>query len=373
LIMATSLKKIELTADVVNCSVARGFVRESLARAPESLRNDALLLLSEVFTNALLHGRGPVTVEVEQCGDGYRIAVADCSSTPPTEKGYQADDATGRGLHLLDSLAAAWGWEPTDFGKVVWFDLPVRTRPPSPPSAHKAGNDNPYPLGTEVALLGAPVQAMIRTGAHYDAVYREFRLILELDPTRRHAVPGRVLGLIDELGTSFVGFGRYAEEAWETAVREGRETVDLRFRVPPGAAFFVEHYDELLDKADDYCRRAALLTVAPTDEALAVRRWAFGQVVQQCRGEAPALFFPVSTRQIGPRSKSSAGGRWRGLPKPFAPTVVGPVTDVSVLSGIRTIRSVGSPDGQVGGVETRPRLWVRWYSRIRRSERIPIR
>jgi len=288
--MATPLKKIDLTADVVNCSVARRFVQESLAGAPEALRNDALLLLSEVFTNALLHARGPVTVEVEQCGDAYRIAVADCSSTPPTEKGYQSDDATGRGLHLLDGLAAAWGWEPTDFGKVVWFDLPVRTRPPSPKNAYKVSDDDPYPDGTEIALLGAPVQEMIRTGAHYDAVYREFRLILELDPTRRQAIPGRLLGLIDELGTSFVGFGRYAEETWETAVREGRETINLRFRLPRGAAFFVEHYDELLDEADDYCRRAALLTVAPTDEALAVRRWAFGQVVRQCRGEAPTPF-----------------------------------------------------------------------------------
>ena len=44
---------------------------------------------------------------------------------PPTEKGYRIDDATGRGLHLLDCLAAAWGWKRTGIGKVVWFDLPV--------------------------------------------------------------------------------------------------------------------------------------------------------------------------------------------------------------------------------------------------------
>jgi hypothetical protein len=29
------------------------------------------------------------------------------------------------------------------------------------------------------------------------------------------------------------------------------------------------------------------LTIAPTDEALAVRRWAFGQVVRQCQGQTP--------------------------------------------------------------------------------------
>lgn len=280
-------QKIELAADVVSCSAARRFVQEMLARAPEDIRGDASLLLSEVFTNALLHGSGPVTVEIEQRGGGYRIAVSDRSSTPPQEKGYRADDATGRGLHLLDSLAAAWGWERTSFGKVVWFDLPVPLQPPTLHSAKRKSREDPYPDGIEIALLEAPVQEMIRTSAHYDAIYREFRLILELDPSRRQAIPGRLLGLIDELGTSFVGYGRSAEETWETAVREGWETVNIRFRLPRQAAFFVEHYDELLDEADRYCQRAELLTIAPTDEALAVRRWAFGQVVRQCRGEGP--------------------------------------------------------------------------------------
>lgn len=297
------LQKIELSADVVNCSVARRFVQDKLRRAPDALRNDASLLLSEVFTNALLHARGPVTVEVQKSGDGYRISVGDRSTTPPTEKDYQADDATGRGLHLLDSLAAAWGWERTGSGKVVWFDLPVRFQFP-PLRTPRRTRDDPYPDGTEVALLDAPVKEMIRTAAHYDAIYREFRLILELDPSRRQAIPGRLLGLIDELGTSFAGFGRFAEETWEGAVREDRETVNIRFKLPPEAAFFVEHYDELLDEADDYCRRAALLTVAPTDEALAVRRWAFGQIVRQCRGQAPTPWTHV--RLVGSELETGA-------------------------------------------------------------------
>lgn len=282
-----SSHKIELAAEVASCSIARRFVQDTLARAPDDLRNKASLLLSEVFTNALLHAVGPVTVEVQQRGAAYRIAVSDRSSAPPVEKGYRADDATGRGLHLLDRLAAAWGWERTGFGKVVWFDLPVPLQPPKSRAAKRIPPEDPYPDGTEIALLEAPVRAMIRTAAHYDAVYREFRLILELDPKGRQAIAGRLLGLIDELGTTFMGFGRSAEETWGAAVHEGSETVDIRFRLPPHAAFFVEHYDELLDQADSYCQRAELLTIAPSDEALAVRRWAFGQVVRQCRGEAP--------------------------------------------------------------------------------------
>ena len=92
---------------------------------------------------------------------------------------------------------------------------------------------------------------MIRTAADYDALYREFRLILELDPSHRQAVPGRLLSLIDALGASFLGFGRSAEEVWDTAVRKNRETVDMHFRIPSEAGPAVVRYNQLLDDADD--------------------------------------------------------------------------------------------------------------------------
>jgi anti-sigma regulatory factor (Ser/Thr protein kinase) len=283
-----SSQKIELVADVGSCSIARRFLQATLAQEPEDLRDDASLLLSEVVTNALLHAKGPLTVEILQKNGGYRIAVSDHSTTPPTEKGYRADDATGRGVQMLDRLAAAWGWERSGPGKVVWFDLPVVFEDSPAAGARRVSREDPYPDGIEIALLEAPVQEMIRTAAHYDALYREFRLILELDPSHRRGIPGRLLSLIDELGTSFVGYGRSTEETWAKAVRENRAAVNITFRVPPEAGPFIERYDTLLDEADEYCERAELLTIAPTDEALAVRRWAFAQVACQCRGEPPA-------------------------------------------------------------------------------------
>jgi anti-sigma regulatory factor (Ser/Thr protein kinase) len=289
--VAVPPQKLELPADVASCSAARRFVQETLAQAADDLRADASLLVSEVVTNAVLHARGSVTVEVQQKGSAYRIAVSDGSRTPPTAKGYRTDDATGRGLRLLDCLAAAWGWKRTGTGKVVWFDLPVPLHDAVSPGTKRKPHDDPYPSGTPIALLGAPVQEMIRTAAHYDALYREFRLILELDPSHLQAVPGRLLTLIDGLGTSFLGFGRSVEERWDTAVREDRETVDLHFRFPSEAGPAVVRYNQLLDEADEYCTQAEFLTIAPTDEALAVRRWAFGQVACQCRGESPTPWF----------------------------------------------------------------------------------
>ena len=282
-----STHKLELPADVAGCSRARRFVEEALGQATEELCANASLLVSEVVGNAVLHASGPLTVEVLQKGGAYRVAVSDGSPTPPSEKGYRTDDATGRGVQLLECLAAAWGCKRTETGKVVWFDLPVPFDDAPSRSTRHSAKDDPYPNGVLIALLEAPIQEMIRTAAHYDALYREFRLILELDPAHLEAVPGRLLSLIDELGASFLGVGRATEDTWAAAVEENRETIDLHFRLPAEAGPAVLRYNQLLDDADDYCRRAELLTVAPSDEAVAVRAWAFGQIVSQCLGEAP--------------------------------------------------------------------------------------
>ena len=59
--------------------------------------------------------------------------------------------------------------------------------------------------------------------------------------------------------------------------------------LPPEAGPAVERYNELLDEADEYCRRFELLTIAPTDEAVAVRSWAFGQIVTSAKARLQDL------------------------------------------------------------------------------------
>ena len=283
-----TLQKIELAVDVACCANRRGALFERPSpEQPKISVSAASLLVSEVVTNALLHTSGPVTVEVVQKGNAYRICVGDGSPTPPTEKGYRADDVTGRGLPLLQHLAAAWGWKRTGKGKVVWFDVPEPLEDSATRGPGGRSYENPYPGGVPISLIGAPIEKMIRTAAHYDALYREFRLILELEPAHLDAIPGRLLTLIDELGSSFLGVGRATEESWDAAVRDCRDRVDLHFRLPPEAGPAIAHYNELLDEADEYCRHAELLTLAPAAETLAVRRWVFSQLVCQCQGESP--------------------------------------------------------------------------------------
>jgi hypothetical protein len=86
------------------------------------------------------------------------------------------------------SVAAAWGCKRTGTGKVAWFDVPVPFDDASPRGTKRRSSADPYPNGVPIALLEAPIQEMIRTAAHYDALYREVRLTLELDPA--HLDPG---------------------------------------------------------------------------------------------------------------------------------------------------------------------------------------
>jgi len=91
-----------------------------------------LLLTSELVTNALLHARSAPELDVRLAGGRLRVAVFDATTAAPVRKRYGKDAATGRGLLLIESMATAWGTEPVDGGKVVWFEL-------SPPDHDRAG------------------------------------------------------------------------------------------------------------------------------------------------------------------------------------------------------------------------------------------
>jgi anti-sigma regulatory factor (Ser/Thr protein kinase) len=92
----------------------------------------AVLLLSEVLTNAILHGTNrdtgaPVGIRliVRESSVRLRIEVYDHGGDEPsltcTSQDWAAE--SGRGLELVDELASAWGWTYNDTGKFVYFDM----------------------------------------------------------------------------------------------------------------------------------------------------------------------------------------------------------------------------------------------------------
>lgn len=118
--------KAGLGADTASASHARRFVDRVLSEWHcEDLLDDVQLLVSELVTNAIVHAGSHVEVAVRLLTNSVRIEVVDgapVTSLRPSQPDH--DDESGRGLHLVETLASAWGVEPMEHGKSVWFEVP---------------------------------------------------------------------------------------------------------------------------------------------------------------------------------------------------------------------------------------------------------
>ncbi len=103
---------------------ARTFVAGLLGPAHPCL-DDAVLLTSELAGNVIRHAVDQdftVTVAFKPCG--VLVAVQDGGSTRiPTLLNPRDDETSGRGLLLVNNLAARWGFHRDPSGTTVWFEL----------------------------------------------------------------------------------------------------------------------------------------------------------------------------------------------------------------------------------------------------------
>ncbi|WP_326580464.1 SpoIIE family protein phosphatase [Streptomyces sp. NBC_00481] len=95
--------------------------------------DSAVLLVSEMLTNVLVHTDADALLVAEMTGDGgkrrMRIEVTDASDDLPHKRHPGELASSGRGLVLMDMLADAWGVDPRGEGKSIWFEL-YETAPP---------------------------------------------------------------------------------------------------------------------------------------------------------------------------------------------------------------------------------------------------
>jgi anti-sigma regulatory factor (Ser/Thr protein kinase) len=117
---------ITLPATASNIATTRRFLAHVLvlcnSRANEA---DAALVLSELASNALEHGRiRALSVLLRVDGKRLTIAVADESSSEPRLRESAGPNRSGRGLLIVDRVAMDWGWSfPADERKIVWAAL----------------------------------------------------------------------------------------------------------------------------------------------------------------------------------------------------------------------------------------------------------
>lgn len=103
---------------------ARNFVTGVLERWGEhQLFWDSAIITSELATNAVMAGRSPFRVVVDR-GDGViRISIEDVAPGWPQRRRATPEDAHGRGVAIVESLARRWGCDRLGEGKVVWAEL----------------------------------------------------------------------------------------------------------------------------------------------------------------------------------------------------------------------------------------------------------
>lgn len=84
----------------------------------------ALLVVSELVTNAIAHTQGEVRLDLTLTADRLRVAVNDGSPRAPVKPASVDWEATGgRGLLLVEAMSASWGSVPLSGGKQVWSEI----------------------------------------------------------------------------------------------------------------------------------------------------------------------------------------------------------------------------------------------------------
>ncbi|SCL58367.1 Serine phosphatase RsbU, regulator of sigma subunit [Micromonospora citrea] len=127
------VRRVRLPADRRTPAAARALVRSVLTEAHlDELVNEALLLTTELSTNAVEHARTELDVEVVADPVGLTVTVSDFAAGPVDELtvGVRNDTTNidevserGRGLLLVDHFASRWGTTYLPTGKGVWFRL----------------------------------------------------------------------------------------------------------------------------------------------------------------------------------------------------------------------------------------------------------
>ena len=254
--------------------------------------------VSELVTNALLHGEPPITVRVRGTAEHPRVEVRDSSveapilPTQPLDR-PQTDDLLltfGRGLSIVARCSDAWGAEIEDDGKVVWFAPSADFADGEGVTGVITGVDHQRLQATptrdriRVNILDVPLALYVGFQHHFRELRREVRL-LALAHESHYPLAKSLSDLFGSLDRQLRdGIG---VEQIEAALAQGLESTDLVVHMPRASASTLVRFVELLDLADDFCRAERLLSLARTPEQRKFQEWFLSEFVRQSHGEPP--------------------------------------------------------------------------------------
>lgn len=114
---------LDLDLDLIGLGPARAMVRELVAPLSEILTADAIQVFDELASNAFLHGQPPRRARIWLHLDRRRLRIEVDDTAPGLPHLRTPDNTGGRGVILIDLLAAAWAFTRHPGHKTVWAEV----------------------------------------------------------------------------------------------------------------------------------------------------------------------------------------------------------------------------------------------------------
>src|SRR4051794_391078 len=217
------------------------------------LVDDAALALSELVTNAVLHGAPPIRAGVNLLTEGVRLEVTDAAQGTPQARSAGPADTIDRGIEVIEAISAAWGWQPTLEGKMVWCELRPPGAEPAPGSLSGPGNGDSARVWT-VRVGDVPVDLLTAHIAHVEGQLRELTLM-------RGQAAGALAALRQRMQRVMRAYGSRSQllVQLEHAQAAGQSRFELVMDLPLSAVDNCEEYLAVLEEVDSYCQAEQLL------------------------------------------------------------------------------------------------------------------
>jgi anti-sigma regulatory factor (Ser/Thr protein kinase) len=122
---SSSRSMVVYERQAVSVGEARSWIEAFLAERAvrDTVRDDAQLVVSELVTNALMHGDGALMLRASITGAAVQVSVTDSGNELPEVLPIDPTRIGGLGLIVVDRIASDWGVASFPGGKTVWASL----------------------------------------------------------------------------------------------------------------------------------------------------------------------------------------------------------------------------------------------------------
>jgi anti-sigma regulatory factor (Ser/Thr protein kinase) len=283
---ARTVRELVLAPEPVSARLARQAMLEVMAQEGLGARAfEAALAVSEIVTNAVLHGREPITLRFRVGSDGIRVEVHDGSPVSPAFSMLDPTAVTGRGLLLVSAAADSWGVDPDESGKTVWFGFDHGRRNPAEAEetdrllASWADGLQVDPAREQVRVVITDVDAaqLAASESHSEGLLRELTLLGEDSPHHDKAEA------ITRAAAPLDGLRLDVRHQVAVALHEGASSLDITLVVRREDGEQVRDFLHALDDADRLSRLGELLLVPTSAETSAFRTAFLRRLLDQLR------------------------------------------------------------------------------------------